>query len=40
MTQNDSFGLNCSLFEGKGLDSVKVESLPPNIVKGKSYVVD
>jgi len=40
MTKYDTSNLNCALFEGQRLDYVKVESMPPSIVKGKPYAVD
>ena len=40
MTQNDPSNLNCTLFESHRLDHVRVESMPPNNMKGNPYVVD
>ena len=40
MTQNDHSNLNCALFEGYGLDHVKMEYFSPSIVKGEPYAVD
>jgi len=40
MTQNDPSRLNYALFEDQGLDYVKLEFMPPSIVKGKPYAID
>jgi len=40
ITLNDPFGIDCTLFEGVGLDDVKVDSFPPNIVEIEPYAVD
>jgi len=40
LTLNDPFGSTCTLFEGLGLDDVKVNSFPPSIVEIEPYAVD
>ena len=37
---NDPSSISCVLFEGLGLDNVKEDSFPPNIVETEPYVVD
>jgi len=37
---NDPSSISCALFEGLGLDNVKEDSFPPNIVETEPYVVD
>jgi len=38
--QNDPSSFSCPLFEGLGLDNVKVDSVPPGTVETKPYAVD
>jgi len=40
MTPNYPSIFDCALFEGHGLDGVTVESLPPNIIEDKPYVIN
>jgi len=40
MTLHDPSSFTCTLFEGSGLDNVKVDSFPPNSVETKPYAVD
>jgi len=37
---NNPFSFSCPLFEGLGLDDVKVDSFRPSIVETKLYAVD
>jgi len=37
---NDPSSISCALFEGLGLDNVKEDSFPPNIVETEPYAVD
>ena len=40
MILNDPSSFSCPLFEGLGLDDVKVNSVPPSIAKTTLYAVD
>jgi len=40
VTLNNPSSFDCILFEGPGLDNVKVDSFPPSIVETKPYAVD
>ena len=40
MSRNDPFSFDGTLFEGFGLDDVKVDSFPPSIVETKPYTID
>ena len=40
MALNDPSSFDCPLFEGLGLDDVKVDSIPPSIVETMPYAVD
>jgi len=40
MTLNDPSSFTYTLFEGSGLNNVKVNSFPPSIVETKPYAVD
>jgi len=40
MTLNDPSSFDFTLFEGYGLDDVKVDSFPPSIVEYKPYAID
>ena len=40
ISPNDPSHFDCALFEGSGLNSVKVDSLPPSIIKGEPYAID
>ena len=37
---NDPSNISCALFEGLGLDNVKEDFFPPNIVETEPYAVD
>ena len=37
---NKPSSISCALFEGLGLDNVKEDSFPPNIVETEPYAVD
>jgi len=37
---NDPSSISCALFEGLGLDNVKENPFPPNIVETEPYAVD
>jgi len=40
MIMNEPSSFECSLFEGSGLDSATVDSMPPSIIKDRPYAVD
>ena len=40
ISPNDPSHFDCALFEGSGLNSVKVDSLPPSIIKGEPYAIN